>query len=292
MRAITDWRFYNPRSNEGCFRYVLVTIETLFDPENDSIRDMIETYTESTRKRFEISKDPISQARFEVIRDFTRVLREGLPEFDFSFTLFGSLAKGRPLNEETSDTVDIDLAIFYQRDGFDKFSDDSEIERRLGQMFGGYYSSDRVGEFNLNKALNKTLLSIFHEKKAAHVESYKQLHHIVCIPLGLGVSEMGFARQQYGYSYRNIDLLMMCGLDLGGHNKRHVQDFLKTFDEKNTTKSILPWRRKQVRDAKWQGLHNHLLHKERQQPVPEDIADQFPATFEEACKRYNVKFHE
>ncbi len=72
-------------------------------------------YTPSPDKRFLVSPDAISRQRIEIIKELHHELARELP-FTFACSVWGSLAKGKPLTADTAHTSDIDLTLFFDID--------------------------------------------------------------------------------------------------------------------------------------------------------------------------------
>ncbi len=63
------------------------------------------------RRRFEISQDEITQERIGILKKIHEELKDELPEYS-GITIFGSLSKGKKLNQENAAKSDIDMTIW------------------------------------------------------------------------------------------------------------------------------------------------------------------------------------
>jgi hypothetical protein len=78
-------------------------------------------YSPSQEKRFEVSVDEYSRERLKVAELFYDKMKQ-LFDVSMGLVLFGSLVKGKTLNNETKESADIDLTLFVDLDEYqDKY---------------------------------------------------------------------------------------------------------------------------------------------------------------------------
>ena len=77
------------------------------------------SYEPSKKKRFEISEDEYSRERLATIKSFYERMQESFG-VSMGIVLFGSLAKGKKLNNEIKDSSDVDFTLFVDIDEYRK----------------------------------------------------------------------------------------------------------------------------------------------------------------------------
>ncbi len=82
-------------------------------------------YTPSQIKRFEISSDPFSRERLAKVLEAYKQLKQEI-SFFAGITLFGSLSKGRKLDEHSARYSDINFVAFIDGDQYEKTIDEYE----------------------------------------------------------------------------------------------------------------------------------------------------------------------
>lgn len=97
-------------------------------------------YEPSQVKRFEISKDRYSRERLQALRVTIKELRSKHP-FIISAVLFGSLSKGKQLNEDTEGQSDIDAVIYIDEDEARK--EYSSLSGGKNEIFNEWIAVDR-----------------------------------------------------------------------------------------------------------------------------------------------------
>lgn len=89
------------------------------------------SYKPSQTKRFEISHDPISRERITALTTTIKELRRKHP-FVAGAILFGSLSKGKQLDENTADKSDVDFTIYLDTD---RLTGDYSIHETFKRVF-------------------------------------------------------------------------------------------------------------------------------------------------------------
>lgn len=255
-------------------------------------------YTPSETKRFDVSKDPFSRERIAAVHAAYKTLKEEVPFFA-GITVWGSLSKGKALDEKTADATDIDFVIFIDRDDYRRTIEDFAkredfkprkklsgidqdpdfLERvRQGALEGGAedYLLRRTVELinaNVNKPVKLSTKVHAGEMEFISVDSekYDSLFSQVSghdeakeITKGLGPED------ELWLAYASPFFL-----DVGGGLKKYRRAFIEQLMNEPPERA----------EYLWGIVVNAMRHWERKDVIPDRIKRSFPATFEEA-KRY------
>ena len=264
------------------------------------------SYVPSQTKRFEISNDPISRERLAALTAMIKELRNKHP-FVVGAILFGSLSKGKRLDENIADKSDIDFIIYLDADAlianfsdFEKERDSKrykemeEIDEELHEHYDPRTKEQKTLElagWYINDLAEKTF--------AANLPGNRQS------PKGIGflakpISLTGdysihetFKRtfRSHNLEYfasrtdNNLeplhysDVALPWGLDVGGGLVEYRKAYLTQLRELS----------KEERDLEWRVTTRIIKFYERQGDIPEGFKAQYPETFDEALRYYGIK---
>jgi hypothetical protein len=229
-------------------------------------------YIASQESRFLVSSDTISQQRYQAILDTYNLVKE-IPAFG-GLVLGGSLSKGRVLDEESANVVDIDLTAFIdsevcRREGYNYDLLEIQIKRALedgiainmarqtGDFLPLSFSSKRVFvDLETFEIANDGRTSIL-----SQVESLKRL-----------VDRYSNTFAERGQS---IVVSSYFGMDIGNSLSGYRSHFLQSLVQREDA------------DKLWQYVWGAILRHERMGIIPEQIQDQFPLSLEHAKSMYN-----
>jgi|GEM_PF-3947604 len=234
-------------------------------------------YTPSSNKRFEISEDQFSRERIRALTEVYKELKETFPSIGFS--LYGSLTKGKVLNEHAKEVSDIDFAVYLDKDELlgnrewlVKALENTAIPRAV------------VIRENLDLATAEALLRFCIEYKLSqklNLDSMGQLMDTRVYALSKTEDEFDELYQKHGLAESGQPggsraLSKMFRLDVGGGMKswrRFVFDQLAHHDAAD-------------RERIWSEIDATIREHERKSDVPAKIEKQFPKSFEEAKQYY------
>ncbi len=106
------------------------------------------SYIPSQDKRFAISSDSHSRERLTVVRDLLAEIRRRFPSVRFSLALFGSLSKGKLLDEESAQNSDVDMVLYVDMDDIEREADafcrDPEFQRLFDVKYANALTEPHV----------------------------------------------------------------------------------------------------------------------------------------------------
>jgi hypothetical protein len=234
------------------------------------------SYTPPPAKRYDISRDELSQRRFDVLRGMYGELTATLPSLGLS--LFGSLSKGKPLSQESARHADIDLTVYVDSD---------ELDRKiaeLSQKYPGYLNwrkafneirKSAVPDFSRSDVFEEFIRALIIErmKDSEPLFDMKNMSHVVVSALPIGTYE------QHPDSLRRGAMYALFHLDVGGGLKKYRRAFLNGLAKLSEG----------ARQRLWGEVYDEVLFRERLMTgdaVPAELAKQFPKTYEEAYRYY------
>lgn len=262
-------------------------------------------YIPSLAKRFEISHDPISRERLTAITTMVRELRKKHP-FVAGAVLFGSLAKGKKLDEQTAGKSDVDLIIFIDPDelkrNYDSFEEDrdkqrfnewedvdkelhenydprSEDEKKL-ELTANYISDIAKDMFQTNLPTeNHPRRDIGFVVKAISLTGEHSIHEKFIQTFKHHNLEEFAANANNDFDPAHYSgVAHPWGLDIRGGLAKYRKAYLtslQTFDSKE-------------RNLEWKVIMRIVKFYERQGNIPIGVKGQYPETYEEALKYYGV----
>lgn len=234
----------------------------------------------SKKIRFEISKDEESKERVKTILYAFRALNRNVPELKIGFSLFGSLSKGKKIDENNKDRTDIDLCIFFDDETISNFESFKSIYQKIEKLIFGrnevfddeYY---RFTDPLLRYSKVEILLSLFLDRTIGnkyHLQSFFQKIKTDTILNDPDFFEDICARE-------NVYLITLFGLDIGGGLMRYRKRFIRTLLEFDKIK----------RERIWKQIIERLKTGERGYGViPEKVLKQYPEDFEKLCKLLKI----
>lgn len=273
------------------------------------------TYKPSQVKRFEISKDPYSRERLQALSDTIKELRLKHP-FVVGAVLFGSLSKGKQLNEDIARKSDIDAVIYIDEDEARKeypslsggenelFNEWIEIDNELHEYYDSRTDDERMFEI-IGNYVNGLAEDSLKEKLP---------HHKFPKYTGIGVNTRAISTkgpnsinqtfERVFFSYlrpgdskieelkREIDdlesgkptrstvdisyIAMPWLLDVGGGLARYRRDYIKELGQLDSLE----------RELRWKVTVAAIKYYERKGDISKSIQNQYPQTYGEAVKYY------
>lgn len=257
------------------------------------------SYIPSSRKRFDVSFDEISRQR---IAWYARAIREFRAVFPIPSvaTLFGSIIKGKVLDDQTAIHSDVDLRIFFDADAFytetDKLVD---FMRDLGLDVGDIFRRHPTLFFR-RVYLLKHVFRLCLERTRPEVESFLDVKKID-EGLFFGViahsgpnsilsrvkgyeeaekawcpeTEEGWLFETEGY----FDLGQIFSLNIGGGMKVYIRSFLRQCQQ-------LPLA---TAERHWRTVLRCSQKLDRPNGLPDELKPFYPQTFKEALDFYRVE---
>lgn len=238
-------------------------------------------YEPSKMKRFEISEDEHSRERLRAVLEIYRELKEVFPSIGFS--LYGSLTKGKVLDETTKDISDIDLAVYVDRDELLRTT--SGLDLSVHNISYLPIGLEHATDVHQRAELLKTKIQLELTKKL-YIESWigmAKMTDVRVYPItrtAVGFDELydRFIIAESGSPGGSRALSKIFRLDVGGGMKgwrRFVFDQLQRYDFAE-------------RERIWDEIDLSIREHERKGNIPSPIEKQFPQTFEEAKKYYSL----
>lgn len=237
--------------------------------------------------RFRISKDEFSRERYKTVKETVEELVNAFPDRGLAFTLFGSLTKGKVLrNSEEAFNADIDMLCYFRGD-----IKMTELEIKTAEKICPGY---RIDNFDLFLSVCFARRLVKNQKCNFNGLNYASIKPV---KLRIGVTKESVSQPTYNIGqFSDFDIFMLSGLDIGGHCQKYIRKFLKDFYKREYSNQNLLGKFKAslgygFRKKWWQLLTDVRLTIERrgQEEWTKKLLSQFPSTFEEACKRYNVR---
>lgn len=246
-------------------------------------------YTPSETKRFEVSNDPFSRERIAAVHAAYKVLKKEVPFFA-GITVFGSLSKGKTLDEGSADKTDMDFVIFLDRSDYERTIEEfakrddfiptpmigASKERQLRDGAMDYVRKRAVGIIRVNVSHPVKLEERIRAGNAYFIdlddENLDSIYNRVDfhdegkrVTRGLGPeSELWLA---YATPFF---------LDVGGGLKKYRQAFIRRLQQEPPERA----------EYLWSIVLKAMKYWERNNVIPDRLTHSFPATFEEARKYY------
>ncbi len=263
-------------------------------------------YRPAPHKRFYISPDPDSRERVQTLYATVQEMRRTIPFFA-GVTLFGSLSKGKPLDQDTAAETDIDIFAFIDHPALIKnagqFAKENEY---FNQEVEGAVTQDRwstsfwdilpKGQEELNiVSAEKYINDYLHYKMELDIgyglRIPRRLH---ILPQIIGLSgDYSFAHQfqiaaelptdedkAAAFSRLIEDTSPLFCLDIGGGLKPYRAAVI----------DVLSSQSKSDRTSFWSHLRSVSIELERPGTVPRRVRSQYPRTFADAVHHYGKKF--
>lgn len=224
-------------------------------------------YPISESKRFEISKDAYSQERLQAIKEVFQEIKNSTP-FGVAFSMYGSLSKGKKLDESNYFDADIDLSIYVDEESvesnFDEFFKDSsivDIEQK----------KDMVRNLIKSKVQEKLHLLKSNGELSNNIWMYDISEDTVSDLINSVTEDSNFEN-----SFELRKICRMFHLDVGGRMKKYRKYFFEHLLNQPA----------ETREDLWQKVISTLMEKERYNQIPSQIESQYPKTFLAAYKYY------
>lgn len=235
-------------------------------------------YIPSEIKRFDISEDEFSRERLRAVLEVYRELKKVFPSIGFS--LYGSLTKGKVLDEMSKTRSDIDLAVYV--DANELLANAQELSL---PTFAHHLSPaviDKRSILDMSELLKLTIAE-FLSKKLHSEPSWRSIGNVFDLHIyPLAREENGFEElykkhqlAESGKPGGSRALSKIFRLDVGGGMKawrQFVFDQLSAYTASD-------------RERIWKEIDTSIREHERKGNIPQKIEKQFPKTFAEA-KRY------
>lgn len=270
------------------------------------------SYIPNQEKRWSVSSDNESRLRIKTLIDSKHRLEEELSgSVPIGVTLFGSLSKGKELNEQSRKSADIDLCVFYDIEELQvhaleilKNNPDGELvkfyQTRLNELeiankgmlslsssFNG--KSDWIIYTRQGKAIQAAvedlIVSVFNKEIADQtdvnmIENFRKGFHVFPIAKD-GVASI--FNDVYNFDEamdepRYLEISKYFHLDVGGGVRPYIKSFLVQLSE-------MP---EEEREELWALVDRATRNVERRGDVPEKLDSKFPRTYEDAVKFYNI----
>jgi len=264
------------------------------------------SYTPSKTKRFEVSHDPISRERLTALVTTVRELRNNYP-FVAGAVLFGSLSKGKRLDEHIAGKSDVDLIIYLDTDELkrnyenfvkdrdqEKFNEFEEIDKELHEYYDPRSEDEKILELTRGY-----LGDVAEDTFAANLTGKKQPPKsmgFVIKPISITGDYSIYETFRRVFKYHNLDnfassvsndleplhysaVALPWGLDVRGGMAKYRKSYLTQLQQLS----------KQERDLEWRVTMRVIKFYERQGDIPKKIKGQYLNTFDEALRYYGVK---
>jgi len=252
-------------------------------------------YTPFPSKRYEVAEDEFSRMRIQELKNIHHELEAefGVP---LSFSLSGSLIKGKKLTSEIAQNADIDLMIYFDIETFNNLSKLQKI--KILKQSGDSFIGDLLKR--LNKAqFEKHFKAILRQSVLAKLDSVKEKLGYKEIPGGdIGVNridgksiinalkacqEQVLTESLYVIEWemkgRKKHLATYFTLSIGQPVKKYRNQFLAelaTSPDQDQAEMV------------WQEIKDIVEETERKGKIPKNIKTQFPQTLEDALRFYGV----
>lgn len=234
-------------------------------------------YIPSRTKRFDISEDEFFRERLRALLEIYNELKEAFPSIGFS--LYGSLTKGKVLDEITKDSSDIDLSVYIDKDELlNRTSEDFGI-MLSGLAFFPAHVLENIRDISQKIEALKLMIKLELARKL-NIESWGLMGNITDIRVyPIQRTDVGFAELYEQHTLvKNVQeggpraLSKIFRLDVGGGMKawrRFVFDQLSAYPASD-------------RERIWREIDTAIREHERKGNIPQKIEKQFPKTFDEA----------
>lgn len=257
-------------------------------------------YTPSTTRRFEVSHDHFSRSRLRSLLAARRVLHYEVPFFA-GMSLFGSLSKGKMLDDESARTTDIDLIAYIDERRFQKTAEEFFTHTPYT-----YELHDRDGTGSMAATGDRIVLVEDYVRRRTVEAVDTQLRALGSADCSTSVSvefvgteDSRFSlfnyvssetwtieqyRRNNGFSYTQAHAMAsrpIAGLfffDIGGDLRKYRMAFMRELQ------SLPP----EQRDRHWSTVWRSMRLWERSNQVPPDIRHEYPETFDQAIEYYGV----
>ena len=222
-------------------------------------------YTPSQELRYELSEDEISRKRFAAVVKIYKEIQSLVPDIPISFVLYGSLAKGKILDEETAKVTDIDLEIFYDGEAADKsdnfrYLTEDAVINRFKKVKDDLKQKDI--QFDISpidgQSIDGAIFMLeFNER---HIDS-----------------EMFDAKK--GIENAKFRIAMLFGLSIGEALKKYRNEFLKKLSDMEDSEEA---------ERIWDKIKGCVEEIERKGEIPDKARHQFPQTLQDASSFYEL----
>lgn len=221
------------------------------------------SYIASTEKRFQISNDNESRERIGALHNAYKELCKEMPDIPLGFSLFGSLSKGRFLDEDQATRSDIDLIIYADLDNteepFEKVK--SRILKKLKQKLGiPLFERSFIDIRRISLTGNNSIMNICEE--TYYTDPYSE------------------PAEEYG-TYSEQRIAGFFHLDIGGGLKKYKAEFVKELQAQSANNPIQA-------NSYWEHVYYCTNKTERKNHIPLELKGPLPKTLQEAISYYRV----
>lgn len=209
-----------------------------------------DNYESSQAKRWEVSKDETSRERLKKLKEIYDYFKEQVPGVTVALSLFGSLSKGKELNDQNKDNSDVDVSVFVDygelMEKFKKILEDrpeSEFVKYVKDQAEEYkslypkalsFDSDNSKDF-IKDALKEFIEDKFKEY-FGHLPSGKETAPIIVKPIGLNNESSIAHTANIFYNHKlsgneeaielwTLQIARYFHLDVGGGMKKYKEGF-------------------------------------------------------------------
>ena len=271
-------------------------------------------YTPNSEKRWKVSEDEISRERLKGIREMHDYFKEQIPGVTVAVSLFGSLSKGKELDQSTAQSADMDLSVFV---------DYEEFEKNFQQIFLEHPESDFVkfvkeqaedvkgfvlDPFSFSTPSSKDFLNYalwcFIEKSFADrfgnlsEQNTKKTAYVEIRKIGLSGPDSILSKATNSYNNKaqsadvadnglwSIEIARYFHLDIGGDMKKYRKDFYKEMADS----LAVGGNKAEFAKKLWKHIVMAMKTAERYtENLPPELAEKFPSdNLEEFLEKQNI----
>lgn len=228
-------------------------------------------YTPSETKRYEIALDEFSQKRIHALHDIYRALKTelGVP---LSFSIYGSLAKGKTLTAETAQNADIDMYVDLDSENLPQKIKAKKMKKMVIKKL------QEVKEKLGYKKIPRENIDVRILDKKSIENALLNLE--IALDMTTAIENLLFSGNPRDYE---IYLASFFTLTIGPTASKYRNAFLAELATKpNKTEAKKTWQTISRVIGKTERIQKHGY-------IPKEIVDRFPHTLEEALTFYGVK---
>lgn len=280
-------------------------------------------YEPPVKKRFEVSQDPYSRERVNVLKTIKTEVGQALLGVSIALTLSGSLSKGKILTAESAGYSDVDFSIFFDSDEvrlnhsrlmqlspiyarkFDlelmyadsfpdyvKFLGRKVVEKTDDSFKGWPMSQEDKERYKLKRFSVRAGQTCLRDMTDKLLDGKPFLHDFGVRQISLdggdsitsAVTELQKALKDFSYSESALDNLVF---SVAKYFCLDVGGGMKKY--RHAFLMQLGELGQEDAQKKWQAVNFAIEKYERRAVIPPGIQNQFPKTYQEACHYYGLK---
>lgn len=280
-------------------------------------------YRPQEGKRFHVSPDRYSRERLYRLRDAVVELDAMFPSLRIGCTLFGSLAKGRPLDAHTASHADVDVFVLYDSATFRR--PDGTIDYAVAKdlLESAHVTQDMLFEFYfryLQKRHNALirgaavdaaymlfprltsvdLLELYMEKVIDEKVGSEVYTDVYMRSVNSRSSDAYEDFLTHKINSTQMPAQFIFGLDVGGRMRQHARALLSRMASWDRVSARLLWQRIRRNSMLGERIffnpHKYspvttastIMQRSLRLLLDKTVRRRYPATFEEACAKYGV----